>query len=98
MIYILLKCLYRSTFQLLGKIVRVCDHFNNVADQHEKYNAVTKSMQSAVMLLFLNSIGRHIAKKLLRLKKLLINDDSDSDSDSNCDSDFEVLSGPSDNR
>ena len=25
-------------------------------------------MQSAVMLLFLNSIGRHIAKKLLRLK------------------------------
>ena len=97
MIYILLKCLYRSTFQLLGKIlaiVRVCDHFNNVADQHEKYYAVTKSMQSAVMLLFLNSIGRHIAKKLLRLKKLLINDDSDCDSDS----DFEVLSGPSDNR
>ena len=40
-------------------------------------------MQSAVMLLFLNSIGQHIAKKLLRLKKLLINDDSDSD--------FEVL-------
>ena len=58
-----------------------------MVDQHEKYNAVTKSMQSAVMLLFLNSIGRHIAKKLLRLKKQLINDDSDSDSDS--DSDFE---------
>ena len=53
-----------------------------MVDQHEKYNAVTKSMQSAVMLLFLNSIGRHIAKKLLRLKKQLINDDSDSDNDS----------------
>ena len=48
-------------------------------------------MQSAVMLLFLNSIGHHIAKKLLRLKKthVLTNDDSDSD--------FEVLSGPSEN-
>ena len=49
-------------------------------------------MQSAVVLLFF--LVQHIAKKLLRLKKLLINDDSDSDSDS----DFEVFPGPSDNR
>ena len=78
MICILLSCLiYFPTSWKILAMVRMCDHFNNVADQHEKWN-VTENMQSAVMLLFLNSISRHIYGY-----KLLTNKDSDSD--------FEVL-------